>query len=65
MIVKAKNSGGLTIFLTVVYGSNWFNERIALWSNLIYIKEQYISGPWAVLEDFNSARCLDKKIRDG
>jgi len=34
MKVKQKNTGGLTSFLTVLYGSNLFNERAALWSNL-------------------------------
>ena len=46
--IQAKNVGGLQLYLTVAYGSNWQKERKELLSQLVQINQHIISGPWSV-----------------
>ena len=60
--VKATNGKGLHIFLSVIYGSNFSSERNELWDDLRYIPKTFISSPWVVMGDFNTARHTDEKM---
>ncbi|XP_074265765.1 uncharacterized protein LOC141588209 [Silene latifolia] len=52
---------GDEFLLSVVYGSNDEVERLAMWSHLKEIKDNY-SGPWGVCGDFNSVLHFNERI---
>ena len=62
MIFTARNVGGLTLMGTVVYGSNFQQEKTSLWNDLRRLARSNASMPWIVMGDFNTVRFTDEKL---
>ena len=62
LTIEAKNNGGLEIMLSFLYGDNWISQREFLWSDLQQIHQSSGHKPWALLDDFNTARYTDEKV---
>lgn len=58
---KAKNTGGLEIYFTAVYGRPKPEEREILWSDLGSLKPS-IKGPWIVGGDFNEVLRVSERV---
>ncbi|KAK1277774.1 hypothetical protein QJS04_geneDACA022160 [Acorus gramineus] len=51
-----------SFFVTSVYASNIYSERLHLWSSLIEISESVLLLPWLVGGDFNEVRYSNEKV---
>lgn len=58
--LSIKNQGGLSGYLTIVYGFNTQGGRQMLWKELMDM--QITSSPWLISGDFNTARFTTEKV---
>ncbi|KAK1274063.1 hypothetical protein QJS04_geneDACA010725 [Acorus gramineus] len=54
--------GSPPFFLTTIYASNSFSDRLTLWDDLEELAAQTINSPWIIGGDFNEVRFSNEKI---